>query len=55
MNTTMLRRVRQHFVNDLAPRHVQRHNMRAWIISIRMLGKRWLLAEPIRGGNAQTY
>lgn len=47
MNTIRLRRVRRLFVHDMAPRHVQRHNMRAWVRSVRMLGRQWLLAQPI--------
>lgn len=42
MNTNMLRRVRKNFVNDTAPRHVQRHNMRAWVKSVRFLGAKWV-------------
>jgi len=47
MNTTHLRRVRRLYVNPDTPRHVQRHNMRQWCISVRMLGDKWLLAKPI--------
>jgi hypothetical protein len=47
MNTSMLKRVRLLFVNDLTPAHTQRHNMRQWIASIRMLGDKWLLAHPL--------
>lgn len=47
MNTTMLRRARRHFCHSMAPASVQRHNMRAWVRSIRMLGDRWLFAKPI--------
>ena len=47
MNTTMLRRARRHFVHPMAPTHIQRANMRAWVRSIRMLGDRWLFAKPI--------
>lgn len=46
MNTRLLQRVRQHFVHDMAPRHVQRHNMSAWVRSVRMLGDKWLIAKP---------
>lgn len=47
MNITLLRRVRSHFVHDLAPRHIQRANIRAWVISVRFLGPRWLIAKPM--------
>jgi hypothetical protein len=33
--------------NPLAPKHIQRHNQRAWLRSVRLLGDRWLLAKPI--------
>lgn len=48
MNTTLLRRVRILFNYDLAPRHVQRHNMRQWCISVRTLGSNHILATPIK-------
>jgi hypothetical protein len=42
----LLRRVRQHFVHDMAPRHTQRHNIAAWVRSVRMLGDKWVYANP---------
>ncbi len=48
MNTILLRRVRRLFAYDLAPRHVQRHNMRQWCISMRALGARHILATPVK-------
>lgn len=33
---------------DLSPRHTQRHNVRAWLASVDMLGPRRLLANPIK-------
>ena len=47
MNTNMLTRVRRHFVHDMAPRHVQRHNMRAWVRSVRLLGDKWTIAVHV--------
>lgn len=47
MNTTMLKRARRHFCHPLAPRSVQRHNMRAWAKAIRMLGDKWLLHKNV--------
>ena len=47
MNVTMLRRVRKLYTNPLAPVHTQRHNMRAWIKSVRELGSRWLLSDTV--------
>jgi hypothetical protein len=33
---------------DLAPRSVRRHNARAWLKSVAMLGEKWKLATPMR-------
>ena len=41
MNTIRLTQARRLFCNDLAPRHTQRHNIRAWVRSVRALGHRW--------------
>lgn len=41
MNTTMLTRVRKHFASGIA--HIDRHNQRAWVKSVRFLGTKWLL------------
>lgn len=37
MNTVRLTQARRLFCNDLAPIHTQRHNMRAWVRSVRDL------------------
>lgn len=47
MNSSMLRIARKHFCRDYIPRSTQRHNMRAWVRSLRVLGNKWLLAESI--------
>lgn len=47
MNTSILRRVRRHFCHDLAPRSVQRHNIRAWVRSVRMLGDKWVYLSMV--------
>lgn len=47
MDVTRLRQVRQLFDIEGVPRHVVRHNMRQWVISVRSLGNRWLLAQPL--------
>lgn len=44
MNTRFLIRARQLFINDMTPLHTQRHNIRAWVASVRYLGNKWLLA-----------
>lgn len=54
MNTAYLTRVRKLFDNELSPRHVNRHNMRGWIKSIRFLiyhsKKKWLLHNNVLKG-----
>lgn len=51
MNVALLRRARRLFVHDLAPRHVQRHNMRAWVAAVRYLGDKWIMRRPARVAN----
>ena len=46
MNTKLLRIARKHFVRDYIPVSTQRHNIRAWVRSLRLLGDKWLLAKP---------
>lgn len=47
MNTTLLRRARRHFFRDYIPAHISRHNARQWARALRMLGDKWLLAQPV--------
>ena len=47
MKTEMLTRVRKHYCHDMAPVNTQRHNIRQWVRSVRMLGDKWLLAKQI--------
>jgi phage terminase small subunit len=47
MKTEALRRVRKLFNNPDAPAHVNRHNQRQWVRSVRHLGSNWLLAKPV--------
>lgn len=47
MNTTALRRVRQLFNAENVPAHINRHNQRQWVRSIRFLGDKWLLAKHV--------
>lgn len=44
MNITRLTQVRKLFMQDMAPRSTVRHNMRAWVKSIRFLGNNWHLS-----------
>jgi hypothetical protein len=54
MNTTYLRRVRRLFNSDMVSRSTNRHNQRAWVRSVRALGRQWLLAEPIQPRRKET-
>jgi hypothetical protein len=48
MKTRLLTRVRKHFNSDMVPASTNRHNARQWVRSVRLLGDRWLLAQPQR-------
>ena len=50
MPITLLKRVREHFDRPYIERHIVRHNIRSWVASIRYLGDKWLLANPINKG-----
>lgn len=41
MNTTYLRKTRQMFCHEMAPRDTARHNIRQWVRSVRYLGHKW--------------
>lgn len=45
LDVTRLKQARRLFCHPLAPRSVQRHNIRQWVKSLRLLGHRWLLAR----------
>lgn len=47
MNTTRLQQARRLFFHDLVDPRTARHNARQWARSLRTLGDRWLLAQPI--------
>ena len=47
MNISYLTRVRRLFNSEFVPAHTNRHNQRAWVRSIRLLGDKWLLAKPL--------
>lgn len=47
MNTKLLTTARRLFTNDFVPRSTVRHNQRAWVRSVRMLGDKWLLAKNV--------
>lgn len=52
MNVTALRRVRQLFNSPDVPAHINRHNQRQWVRSVRHLGDKWLLATPVERRHA---
>jgi len=47
MNVEALKTVRRLFCIEGVPRNVQRHNCQQWVRSIRFLGNKWLLANPV--------
>ena len=42
VNTFYLVKVRRLFIHPLAPKRTARHNMRAWVRSVRILGSAWV-------------
>lgn len=50
MNTELLVRLRRNFKSPYAPPSTQRHNIRAWVKSRRMLGDKYILSRA----NANT-
>ena len=46
MNTTVLSMARRLFQVQGVPAHIQRHNMRSWVRSVRHLGDKWLISKP---------
>ena len=47
MNTQALKAVRRLFNVDYVPKAQNRHNQRAWVRSVRILGDRWLLSKQV--------
>jgi len=41
-------KIRSLFKSELVDRQIMRHNIRAWIRSIRFLGPRWVNRRPIK-------
>jgi hypothetical protein len=46
MNITALSMARRLFQVAGVPTSTQRHNMRSWVLSVRHLGDKWLIAKP---------
>ena len=42
MNTRLLSRARRLFSSDLVADSINRHNIRAWVQALRVLGPRWI-------------
>ena len=51
MNPHYLALARRMFNSDMVPTHTNRHNMREWARSVRLLGDKWLLAKPLTRAN----
>jgi hypothetical protein len=47
MNTTILKRARELWCVYDVPRDIARHNIRAWVRSVRLLGDKSLLATKV--------
>jgi len=45
--TESLKTVRRLFNVDYIPAHQNRHNQRAWVRSVRLLGDKWLLSKQV--------
>ena len=48
MKTTYLTMARRLFDQPGVPRTTVRHNMRAWVASVRYLGPQWLALRPVQ-------
>jgi len=48
MNTQALSMARRLFQIADVPTNTQRHNIRSWVRSVRFLGDKWLIANPIQ-------
>ena len=44
--TNLMRRAQRLFFRPDVPEHLARHNARAWVRSVALLGDKWLLATP---------
>jgi hypothetical protein len=47
MNVQQLKRVRRLYNTVDIPRELNRANQRKWVTAVRMLGDKWLLAQPV--------
>jgi len=47
MDISMLKKARKLWCIDTSPYFQQRHNMRAWVRAIRVVGDNWLLNKKV--------
>lgn len=47
-NLQLAKRACRLYNSDMVPKSVNRHNQRAWLASVQMLGPKWLLAAPLK-------
>ena len=47
MNVLQLKRVRRLYNVDYISRELNRSNQRKWVVAVRMLGDKWLLAQSV--------
>lgn len=54
MNTNVLAKLRTFYNTPDVPRSTNRHNQRQWVKSVRQLGGKWLLANPVNRQGERT-
>jgi len=47
MNTQRIRQAIRLWKTPGVPKHTQRHNQRAWLRMVNLLGEKWLFAKPV--------
>lgn len=47
METKRIRQAIRLWKTPDVPKHTQRHNQRAWLRMINLLGEKWLFAKPV--------
>lgn len=50
LNLQRVRRVRRFYFNDMADKRQARHNFRAWLRSVTLLGDKWKCSPMQRAG-----
>ena len=54
MNTKLLKHSRELFKTYDVPEKVRREYRRKWIKSVRLLGDKWLLSQPVQRRDSQN-